>query len=164
MIEFEAIDRDLLEGRQGRSASVAMSLLVRYAEAIGARRFIPIGSAHIDGCLYHGPSSIDFVRRFVEMKGRVRVPATLNVAALDAVHACRDAAPQELVDAQNELTRLHVELGCAPTLTCAPYQRLYRPKRGEHVAWAESNAIVFVNSVLGARTDRWGISRICAPP
>lgn len=140
-----------------------MSLLVRYGEAIGSTRFVSVTSAHIDGCLYHGPSSIDFVRRFVELGGRVRIPTTLNVAALDVVHACRDAAPEALVSAQNELTALHIELGCLPTLTCAPYQRTQRPRAGEHVAWAESNAIVFVNSVLGARTDRYGdFTDLCA--
>src|SRR3546814_18217185 len=50
----------------------------------------------------------------------------------------------------------HEELGCVPSYTCAPYQTLFRPQRGWQIAWAESNAIVFANSVLGARTNRYG--------
>ncbi|NIJ35897.1 hypothetical protein FHR22_000546 [Sphingopyxis panaciterrae] len=162
-MKLEAIDRALLAGEQGAAARRAMTLLVRYGEACGAERFISIQSAHIDGCLYHGPSSIDFVRRFVDLKGKVRVPTTLNVAAVDVTHPGWHCGARGLIAQQKKLTRLHEKLGCLPTLTCAPYQRMVRPLRGEHVAWAESNAIVFINSVLGARTDRYGdFTDLCA--
>ncbi|MBY8821981.1 aconitase X [Sphingomonas colocasiae] len=162
-MELEPIDRALLDGDHGAAAARAMAMLVRYGEAGGAPRFVSIESAHIDGCLYHGPSSIDFARRFADLGGRVRVPTTLNVAAVDVVHPGWHCGPPELIDAQRELTDLHERLGCVATLTCAPYQRMVRPRPGEHVAWAESNAIVFVNSVLGARTDRYGdFTDLCA--
>ncbi len=162
-MELEPVDRALLGGDHGAAAARAMAMLVRYGEAGGAPCFVSIESAHIDGCLYHGPSSIDFARRFVDLGGRVRVPTTLNVAAVDVVHPGWHCGPPELLDAQRELTELHERLGCIATLTCAPYQRMVRPRPGEHVAWAESNAIVFVNSVLGARTDRYGdFTDLCA--
>lgn len=162
-MELEPIDRALLAGDHGAAAARAMAMLVRYGEAGDAPCFVSIESAHIDGCLYHGPSSIDFARRFVDLGGRVRVPTTLNVAAVDVVHPGWHCGPPELLDAQRELTELHERLGCIATLTCAPYQRMVRPRPGEHVAWAESNAIVFVNSVLGARTDRYGdFTDLCA--
>jgi predicted aconitase len=160
---LESIDRALLGGEFGPAAAHAMKLLVKYGEARGASRFVSIASAHIDGCLYHGPSSTDFVRRFVDLKGRVRVPTTLNVAAVDVTHPEWHCGATDLIPAQSELTMLHEVLGCVPSLTCAPYQRMIRPRMGEHVAWAESNAIVFVNSVLGARTDRYGdFTDLCA--
>lgn len=163
MLDLAPIDRELLDGVHGAAAARAMALLVRYGEASSAREFISIGSAHIDGCLYHGPSSIDFVRRFVDLGGRVRVPTTLNVAAIDVTQPGLYGTGQAIVAAQTELTQLHEDLGCLATLTCAPYQRLIRPQVGEHVAWAESNAIVFANSVLGARTDRYGdFADLCA--
>ncbi len=156
-------DQALLDGARGPAAARAMRLLVRYGRALGADRFIPIVSAHIDGCLFHGEASLDFARAFVEDGGRVAVPTTLNVAAVDLQHAELYPGKRELIDDQAELIRLHEALGCTPTLTCAPYQRLIRPRFGEHVAWAESNAIVFVNSVLGARTDRYGdFTDLCA--
>jgi hypothetical protein len=140
-----------------------MNILLRYGEIVDAQSFVPIGSAHIDGCLYHGPSSIDFVRTFVDLGGKVRVLTTLNVGAVDLVHPELNCGDPALLAEQQELTALHEKLGCVPTLTCAPYQRLLRPQKGEHVAWAESNAIVFVNSVLGARTDRYGdFTDLCA--
>ena len=52
--------------------------------------------------------------------------------------------------------RAHEELGCVSTFTCAPYQTIFRPRLGDQIAWAESNAIVFANSVIGARTNRYG--------
>ena len=163
MIDLESIDRALLDGAHGEAAARAMAILMRYGQAADATRFVSIQSAHIDGCLYHGPSSIDFVRRFVDLGGRVRVPTTLNVAAVDVTHPEWHCGPAELIPAQNELTDLHEQLGCVATLTCAPYQRMLRPAFGEHIAWAESNAIVFANSVLGARTDRYGdFADLCA--
>ena len=162
-MELEAIDEALLGGELGRGAARAMSLLLEYGKASGAERFISITSAHIDACLYHGPSSIDFARRFVELGGKVAVPTTLNVGAVDVVHPEWHCGAPELLDQQRELTSLYQLLGCLPTLTCAPYQRRVRPGLGEHVAWAESNAIVFANSVLGARTDRYGdFTDLCA--
>lgn len=163
MIALAPIDRELLDGTYGPAAARAMAMLVRYGKAAGAERFVAIDSAHIDGCLYHGPSSIDFVRSFVDLGGRVRVPTTLNVAAVDVIHPGWHCGDPAILGEQQHLTELHEQLGCLPTLTCAPYQRMIRPLRGEHVAWAESNAIVFVNSVLGARTDRYGdFTDLCA--
>ena len=160
---LEAIDKAMLAGEFGPATQRAMRLLQRYGEALGAARFIDIASAHIDGCLYHGPSGLDFVRSFLGSNARVRVPASLNVMALDLVHPERFDAPTKLADDQRELLQGYLELGCEPTLTCAPYQRLPRPAFGEHVAWAESNATVFVNSCLGARSDRYGdFTDLCA--
>ena len=133
-----------------------MRLLVRYGEIMGADRFISIRSAHVDGCMYHGQSSIDFARRFVDLGGKVRCPTTLNAAAVDIVHPEWHQGPSGILPAQAELTSLYQKLGCIATLTCAPYQRSSRPSLGDDIAWAESNAIAFANSVLGARTDRYG--------
>lgn len=163
MMELAPIDQALLDGTHGAAAARAMAMLVRYGRASGARQFVSVECAHIDGCLYHGPSSIDFVERFVSLGGKVRVPTTLNVAAVDVTHPDWHCGPAHLLDAQRQLTELHLQLGCKPTLTCAPYQRVVRPRVGEHIAWAESNAIVFANSVLGARTDRYGdFTDLCA--
>lgn len=162
-MKFEPVDQKLLNGAYGAASAHAMALLVKYGAVFGAERFVSIESAHIDGCLYHGPSSIDFVRRFVELGGRVRVPTTLNVAAVDVVHPGWHQGSLDLLSEQALLTALHEELGCVATLTCAPYQRMLRPRPGDHIAWAESNAIAFANSVLGARTDRYGdFTDLCA--
>ena len=163
-LDLSPLDRELLNGGHGGAAAFAMGLLARFAEAVGASRFIDIEAAHVDGCLYLGRASLDFVLRMTELDGKVRVPTTLNVGSVDLIHPELFRGRTE--DAENgaKLMRAHVALGCAPTFTCAPYQSVHRPRFGAQVAWGESNAIVFANSVIGARTNRYGdfIDLCCA--
>jgi len=163
-LQLTSYDQSLLGGEQGSAAASAMKILVAFAEAIGAEALLDITQAHVDGCLYHGEVSLDFVERLVQGGGRVRVPTTLNVGALDLIHpeimrigTSREAPARRLMEA-------HEALGCHPSFTCAPYQTLFRPSFGEQIAWGESNAIVFANSVIGARTNRYGdfIDLCCA--
>ena len=123
-----------------------------------------MSQAHIDGCLYHGQVSLDFVERLVATGGRVRVPTTLNVGSLDLIHPEIMLLHPEQEAPAKRLMKAHEELGCHPSFTCAPYQTLFRPAFGEQIAWGESNAIVFANSVIGARTNRYGdfIDLCCA--
>lgn len=157
-------DRADMDGRNGAAVALAMRLLVPFAEAVGADRLIACTQAHIDGCLYHGQVSLDFVERFVAAGGTVRVPTTLNVGSIDLIHPELFLGPADERSAGERLMRAHEALGCVPTFTCAPYQTLFRPRLGDQIAWAESNAIVFANSVLGARTNRYGdfIDLCCA--
>ena len=160
---LDDIDKALLGGEFGESARRAMRLLLPYGEVLGAERFIDIASAHIDSCLYHGRSGLDFVRYLQSAGGRVRVRTTLNVTAFDLEKPELSRVSEEAVRVQRDMVDAYLGLGCLPTMTCAPYQQAQRPRFGEHVAWAESNAIVFANSALGARTDRYGdFTDICA--
>ncbi|AUX77425.1 MULTISPECIES: aconitase X [Sinorhizobium] len=163
-IALSSVDESLLSGEQGGAAAFAMRLLVRFAEAVGAERFVDIEAAHIDGCLYLGQVSLDFVEHLVSLGGRVRVPTTLNVGSVDLIHPELFHGSDEVSHGGARLMRAHEELGCVPTFTCAPYQTIFRPRFGAQIAWAESNAIVFANSVLGARTNRYGdfIDLCCA--
>ncbi len=149
-------DEALLDGDAGDGVALAMRVLVRTAAAMGAGHLLDVTSAHIDGCLYHGRAGLDFVRALVEGGARTVVPATLNVASLDLLHPDLMRADPEVAAEARAQMDAYVDLGCRPTWTCAPYQLPVRPAFGEQVAWAESNAIVFANSVLGARTERYG--------
>ena len=162
-LELSADDRARLDGSDGETASLAMRIIVDMAGVTGADRLIDITSAHIDGCLYHGRAGLDFAERLVAGGGRVAVPSTLNVGYLDLLHPdLYRGDVSTAADAKRQMD-LYLQMGCRPTWTCAPYQLPQRPAPGEHVAWAESNAIVFCNSVLGARTDRYGdFLDICA--
>ncbi|MGW7682802.1 aconitase X [Kribbella sp. NPDC054772] len=154
-LHLTADEQAMLGGRDGDGVALAMRVIVGQARISEAPRLVEITSAHVDSCLYHGQVSLDFAQRLVELGATVRVPTTLNVGSMDLIHPglVRD---QELAAAGRELMAAYVALGCTPTFTCAPYQLPNRPAFGEHIAWAESNAIVFANSVLGARTDRYG--------
>lgn len=134
-----------------------MRLVMRAAEALGAERLIPITRAHVDSCLYHGEATMEFVQRLIDGGAHVTVPTTLNVGALDLMHPELWRGDPATADRGRLLMEQYRSLGCQPTYTCAPYQlAAARPAFGEQVAWAESNAIAFCNSVLGARTERYG--------
>ena len=156
MIHLDDTDTALLRGDHGPAAAFAMELLVAYGEALGAPHFIDVTGAHVDGCLYHGQASLDFVRRLTELGGRVRVPTTLNVGTMDLIHPELYRGDPAIGRAGRDLMELHQALGCISTFTCAPYQTMFRPTFGQQIAWGESNAIVFANSVIGARTARYG--------
>jgi predicted aconitase len=161
----ELADRDhaFLDGEHGEAAALAMRLLVKMAGVAQAPRLRDVTGAHIDSCLYHGQVGLDFAERLLAGGATVSVPATLNVSSLDLLHPDLVRLDDDTRDIAKRLMDAYVQMGCRPTWTCAPYQLPDRPGFGEHVAWAESNAIVFANSVLGARTNRYGdFIDICA--
>ena len=163
-LDLSPFDRELLGGAHGAGAAFAMRLLVRFAEAVDARSLIDIEAAHVDGVIYHGRASLDLAERMVGLGGKVRVPTTLNVGSVDLIHPELFRGTKEHAENGTRLMHAHVDLGCAPTFTCAPYQSASRPRFGAQIAWGESNAIVFANSVIGARTNRYGdfIDLCCA--
>jgi predicted aconitase len=121
-----------------------------------APELLDISRAHIDSCLYHGIAGLDFAEMLAEAGGRVAVPTTLNVSSLDLLHPDLYRGDPDIAARSREQMRAYERMGCRPTWTCAPYQLTDRPSFGEQIAWGESNAIVFANSVIGARTNRYG--------
>ncbi len=146
----------MLAGDHGPGIGMAMRVLVRLAEVMRADRLLDISGAHIDSCLYHGEAGLDFAQHLTADGARVVVPTTLNVSSLDLLHPELYRGDDHTRRQAMILMDTYVELGCRATWTCAPYQLGIRPELGDHIAWAESNAIVFANSVLGARTHRYG--------
>jgi predicted aconitase len=155
-LKLSDAERDMLGGLQGPAVAMALRIVARTAEMLGAERLVPVASAHIDGCLYHGDSGTLFVERLVQEGGRVAVPTTLNVGSLDLLHAGRVRLPAHQAAMARRMMDGYAALGCRQSWTCAPYQAGHRPAPGQDVAWGESNAVAFCNSVLGARTNRYG--------
>ena len=133
-----------------------MRIVAEAARLMGAERLIPIQSAHIDGALYHGDSGTLFAERLVAGGARTAVRATLNVGAIDLTGCSRNRLPEREHAMARRMMDAYRALGCEQTWTCAPYQAGHRPRLGAQVAWGESNAVAFCNSVLGARTNRYG--------
>lgn len=154
-VALTAQDEALLEGASGEGAALAMRILVRMAELLGAPRFLDIERAHIDSALFQGDATLEYAERLAAAGARVKVPATLNVSGVD-VHGWKDwAVPTEWAEKAHRQMQAYQAMGCEPTFTCAPYQTEARPALGQQIAWGESSAIVFANSVLGARTERY---------
>lgn len=154
-LELSSRDRALLSGEHGPAAQFAMRILVRMAEAQDAERMLDIVQAHIDSTVYQGLATLEFAERLVEMGARVAVPSSMNVGGVEE-HGWQQWAvsPEHAEHAFRQMTAYR-SMGCIPTYTCAPYQTALRPSFGQQIAWGESNAIAFANSVIGARTERY---------
>ncbi len=155
-MDLTSSDLATLKGERGEAAQLAMELLVVVGRASAAPHLIDIESAHIDGCLFHGRAGLEFAERLSNSGGVVKVPTTLNVSSLDLLHPNLYRGDETTAILARRLMDAYVEMGCTATWTCAPYQLASRPAFGSQIAWGESNAIVFANSVLGARTNRYG--------
>lgn len=162
-LHLSSRDHDLLAGERGPGAKMAMSVMVRMAEFHGAERLLDIEQAHIDSSIYMGEAGLEFAERLAGLGAKVAVPATLNVSAVDEHHWQEWAVPPDWAANARRQMAAYVQMGCRPTWTCAPYQVDLIPKFGQQIAWGESNAIVFANSVIGARTERYpDLLDICA--
>lgn len=156
-------DRACLSGARGPAPRMAMSIIVRMAEIQGAPQLLEISQAHIDSTIYMGEAGLEFAERLAGFGAKVAVPTSLNVSGLDECHWREWPVPEDwAAKAQRQMIAYH-GMGCVPTWTCAPYQTSMAPKFGQQIAWGESNAIVFANSVIGARTERYpDLLDICA--
>ena len=148
-------DLEMLHGEHGPAARMAMSIVARMAEVAGARELLDITNAHIDSTVYIGDAGLEFAEKLASLGARVAVPTTLNVSGLDEHHWREWAVPSEWARQAYRQMAAYQGMGTIPTWTCAPYQTEMRPAFGQQIAWGESNAIVFANSVLGARTERY---------
>ncbi|NUS21030.1 MAG: DUF521 domain-containing protein [Mesorhizobium sp.] len=153
-LSLSSEEKAIAAGQDG--AGMAMRIVAESARLLGAPRLIPIASTHIDGALYHGDSGTLFAERLVEGGAKVAVRSTLNVGALDLMGCSRIRLEEPERGMARRMMEAYRKLGCEQSWTCAPYQAGHRPAQGTDVAWGESNAVVFCNSVLGARTNRYG--------
>lgn len=154
-LTLSALDQALLDGRQGQAAQVAMHIVLRMAQLQGASSLVDITQAHIDGCIYTGPASLRFAQQLVQWGARVRVPTTLNSISVDQRRWRELGIAAELGEPASALGDAYMAMGAQLSFTCAPYLLDSAPKRGEQIVWAESNAVVYANSVLGARTQKY---------
>lgn len=148
-------DRAMLAGEQGKATQAAMQILLHMAELLGAHELVDITRAHIDGCIYTGPASLRFARQLADWGARVKVPTTLNSISVDQKRWRQMGVAAAFGEPASLLADAYVEMGANASFTCAPYLLDSAPKAGEQIVWAESNAVVYANSVLGARTLKY---------
>jgi predicted aconitase len=145
----------MLNGDGGPAVKMAMSILVRMARVAGANELLDISGAHIDSTIYIGDAGLEFAEKLAGLGAKVAVPTTLNVSGLDEYHWQEWAVPPDWAHKAQRQMMAYQSMGAVPTWTCAPYQTDMKPTFGQQIAWGESNAIVFANSVIGARTERY---------
>jgi len=150
-------DRAVLDGGDGHAARKAMEILVALGEIFGAEDLVDVRSVQVSGVSYHnlGDAGLQWIEE-MGRDGRVRAMTTLNPAGMDLRDWETQGIDPDFADKQLRVVRAYQALGIATTCTCTPYLVGNLPVPGEHVAWAESSAVAFANSVLGARTNREG--------
>jgi hypothetical protein len=151
-LALEDRDRAMLDGAKGEAARIAMDIIATMAAAQGAGRLTDVTRVHIDGCIYASPAFLTFARKMADTGARVRVPTTMNAISVDHANWRTQGVDAAFGLPASQLADAYVEMGARPSFTCAPYLLPDGPERGEDIAWAESNAVIYANSVLGART------------
>ncbi|HEV7246564.1 MAG TPA: aconitase X [Shinella sp.] len=147
-------DRAMLDGRDGIAVQLAMRITAAMAAQQGAEKLIDVVQGHIDGCIYASPANLTFAETMAEMGAKVRIPTTMNAISVDRANWQAQGVPADFGDPAARLADAYVRMGCRATFTCSPYLLDSAPKTGEAIAWAESNAVIFANTVLGARTAK----------
>lgn len=153
-VALTAADRRMLAGGDGIAAQQAMRILVAMASQQGATELLDVTRAHVDGCIYAGPANLVFAEKMEELGARVRIPTTMNAISVDHVNWRRQGVAPEFGEPAACLAETYVRMGCRASFTCAPYALPDPPGFGEPIGWSESNAVIFANSVLGARTAK----------
>lgn len=153
-LDLTGEDRAMLEGRDGVAVQLAMRITAAMAAQQGASKLTDVVQGHIDGCIYASPANLTFAEKMADMGATVRVPTTMNAISVDRANWEKQGVPHDFGDPAARLADAYVRMGCRPTFTCSPYLLDSAPKTGESIAWAESNAVIFANTVLGARTAK----------
>jgi hypothetical protein len=148
-------DKAMLAGAEGKARQVAMRIITRFAEVQGVTTLIDVDQAHIDCCFYTGPAGLAFAEQICAWNGTVKVPATTNATSVDGLRWQGRAVEAERGEISKRVAGAYTSMGVRPTFTCAPYLLETAPKFGQQIAWGESNAVAYANSVLGARTMKY---------
>ncbi len=147
----------MLGGAEGYAVQKSMEILVALGDIFGAKNLIKVGSVQVAGVSYHnlGDAGLEFLNELAK-DGRVKVLTTLNPAGMDLENWQQLGISPEFAEKQNLVIDAFKRMGILISCTCTPYLIGNLPLYGEHVAWSESSAVTFANSVLGAKTNREG--------
>lgn len=157
-MQLSAKEQLMLDGGMNDAVRESMEILVALGKIYGAQSMVPITSAQISGVSYKtiGQAGLEYLSALAGKGAKVAVPSFLNPAGMDSTQWQAMGIPPDFAKKQMDVLEAYSRIGIMKTCTCAPYSIGIRPKAGEHIAWAESSAIAFANSVLGARTNREG--------
>ena len=149
-------EKRMLDGEYGYGAQTGMKILVALGKVFDAEKLIPVRSAHVAGTGFKtfGKPGVAWLEDLVEKGAKVRIPTTLNVIGVD--RATDLGFPRDLVEWQMRIDNAYEAMGAVPINCCTPYWCGYVPRMGESISWSESSAVVYTNSVLGARDNREG--------
>ena len=150
-------EQRMLDGEEGYAVRKSMEILVALGDIYGAESLIKVGSVQVAGVSYHnlGDAGLEFLNELAK-DGKVKVLTTLNPAGMDLENWRQLGISEEFAEKQNLVIDAFRKMGILISCTCTPYLIGNLPRYGEHIAWSESSAVTFANSVIGARTNREG--------
>jgi predicted aconitase len=151
-------EEDMLNGEKGEVLERLFRLLVRLGEIYEAEKMIPVGSVQVAGVSYKsiGDPGLEFLEDFASKGAKVQVLTYLNPAGMDLEDWEKLGFPKDFAENQTRIMKAFKDMGIVITSTCTPYLAGNLPRFREHIAWSESSAVSFANSVIGARTNREG--------
>lgn len=157
-MQLTPLQQEMLEGKHGRASRKAMEILTTLGTIYGAERMVPAASVQIAGVSYDnlGEAGLHFLSEMADGGGQVQVLTTLNPAGMDVENWQALGISPEFAAQQQRVIDAFARMGVITTCSCTPYLTGNVPHYGEHIAWAESSAVCYANSVLGARTNREG--------
>lgn len=149
-------EKSMLEGDHGEGIAKAMEILCALGEIYEAKEMVPVESVQVSGVSYKnlGDAGLEFLAEWADSGAYAQVPTTLNPAGMDLRQWRRMGVSEEFAEKQLQVVKSFQAMGVTLSCTCTPYLAGNRPEPGSHVAWSESSAVSFANSVLGARTNR----------
>ena len=156
-MELTPAEKGMLDGKNSKATKKGMEILVALGEMFGAKKLIDVKSVQIAGVSYHNleEAGLEFLEKMAE-DGKVQVLTTLNPAGMDLEEWQKLGISEDFAKNQLKVIDAFSKMGVKTTCTCTPYLIGNRPAQGDHIAWSESSAVCFANSVLGAYTNREG--------
>jgi predicted aconitase len=150
-------EQRMLDGAEGYAVQKSMEILVALGDIYGAKSLIKVGSVQVAGVSYQnlGDAGLEFLNELAK-DGKVKVLTTLNPAGMDLENWQQLGISAEFAEKQNLVIDAFKKMGILISCTCTPYLIGNLPLYGEHVAWSESSAVTFANSVIGAKTNKEG--------
>jgi predicted aconitase len=150
-MELTPQEQAMLDGKEGYAVRKSMEILVALGEIFGAKNLIDVGSVQVAGVSYHnlGDAGLEFLDSLAK-DGKVKVLTTLNPAGMDLENWKQLGIAPDFAEKQNLVIDAFQRMGILVSCTCTPYLIGNLPLYGEHIAWSESSAVTFANSVLGA--------------
>jgi len=147
----------MLAGEQGNATRKAMQILVALGKIYDAERLVKVSSVQVSGVSYKnlGDAGLEFLSELAK-DGKARVKTTLNPAGMSLTDWKSQGIDSGFAEKQLQVIDAYGKLGVEVTCTCTPYLAGNEPSFGQHIAWGESSAVAYANSVIGARTNREG--------
>ena len=153
-LNLSAEDQSILKGERGTAQQVAMETICKMARLQNAKELIGITKGHIDGCILAHDANLMFAEKMYQLGASISIPTTINAISVNRNDWESQGIDPDFGNKASRLADAYVKMGAHPTYTCAPYLLEDIPKEHEVIGWSESNAVIYANSVLGAKTQK----------